>query len=86
MTVDSNWQVIVRGEATAYSYNNDTGHKTYASAPPILAVRPVGKGRLVLFPSYSTETVVNGRAPRASGNHLDPWRRRHAKRCLPDVL
>ncbi len=63
MTVDSNWQVIVSGESTAYSYNNETGSITYPSAPPIVAVRSVGAGRIVLFPSHSTFTVVNGDHP-----------------------
>ncbi len=55
---DDSWQVIVRGEAEAGSFKSgvvdnivnldDPG--TYASAPPVVAVRTLGKGRILSYP------------------------------------
>jgi hypothetical protein len=59
------WQVLVRGEQTAQSYVvtrehvTDYGHVgTYPSAPPIVAVRGFGKGRVMIFsvPARSVHT------------------------------
>ena len=72
MTSDPAWSVIVRGETSAYSINPRMKTKSYISAPPIVAVRSYGKGRVVLFPSHSTfwvhavnhriwENIVHGR-------------------------
>jgi len=54
------WQVIVRGEKEAASYPMDVDNHirldrkgTQASAPPVVAVRSFGKGRIVCYPLYS---------------------------------
>jgi len=58
--VGADWQVLVKGSASAYSYTLPLGTSqlgtdtkterpgTYTSAPPLLAARESGKGRLVL--------------------------------------
>ena len=51
---ESAWDVIVKGEASAYSIDSRTKQKTYVSAPPLVAARTYGKGRIVLLPSHST--------------------------------
>ena len=61
--VGRRWTVLVRGEATARSVRTrsqgnasrfvDT-RGTYSGAPPLLAVRRVGAGRLALWPTAST--------------------------------
>ncbi|NQT51953.1 hypothetical protein HQ576_07880, partial [bacterium] len=49
------WQVIVRGAPTAKSAKG-----TYPSAPPLVAVRPFGAGRVGLFPTHTTYWVNAG--------------------------
>ena len=46
LAVDSNWLVLARGEATCQT-------RTYTSAPPFLAVRDLGLGRIGLFATSS---------------------------------
>ena len=61
------WQVVVRGEKTAESYQNDrlnnrfkpTKPGTYKSAPPLVAVRAFGKGRIVAIPINKLYTGMN---------------------------
>ncbi|MFA5204625.1 MAG: hypothetical protein WC708_09520 [Lentisphaeria bacterium] len=59
MRVSSDWQVLVRGGAACRSIPyqacaaGQTTPGAYASAPPLLAVRPLGKGRLALFATSS---------------------------------
>jgi len=57
------WQVIVRGEKEAASYPMDVNNHirldrkgTQAGAPPVVAVRSFGKGRIVCYPVYSVFT------------------------------
>ena len=66
------WQVVVKAGASAYSYRSksSTGMtglvkpvRTYSSAPPLVAIRSVGAGRFVLFPSSSSFTVQSGFHP-----------------------
>lgn len=54
LKVDKNWQIVVRANINAYSFNPNSkapDHKTYLSEPPMVAARKVGKGRVVLFPT-----------------------------------
>jgi len=61
------WKVIVRGEKTAKSYKNNKQNNrfspknagTYKSAPPIVAIRSYGKGRIVAIPINSIYTGMN---------------------------
>ncbi len=48
------WKIIVRGNPSAYSIDPTTRHKTYLSAPPIVAARTYGRGRIVILPSHAT--------------------------------
>ena len=64
------WQVLVRGEKGAKSYRSDADNKidlsvegTYAEAPPVLAVRRLGKGRIVCYPISVLFTGANHRNP-----------------------
>ena len=59
--VDSNWQILASGSATARTYHRKKGgvmhdpvKGTYQSRPPFLAVRNFGKGRIALMPVAST--------------------------------
>ena len=63
--LSSDWQVLVRGEQTAQSYVVTREHVTdyaqvgaYPSAPPIVAVRSFGKGRVMILscPARSVHT------------------------------
>ena len=65
------WRVLVRGMPTAASYGLDLkkstlGHALLSapgavkSSPILCAVRQVGKGRVVLWPTWSNFTVVGG--------------------------
>lgn len=56
----ADWQVLIRGKKTAKSVHTTKGPKivdpepgSIASAPPILAVREYGKGRIALMPMAS---------------------------------
>ncbi|MCF6174880.1 MAG: hypothetical protein L3J71_03850 [Victivallaceae bacterium] len=61
------WKVIVNAEKTAKSYQNNrinnrfkpTKPGTYKSAPPVVAVRALGKGRIVAIPIAKTHTGMN---------------------------
>ena len=64
------WQILVRGEKEAKSYRSDADNKidlgvegTYAEAPPVLAVRSLGKGRIVCYPISRLFTGSNHRNP-----------------------
>lgn len=54
MRVDSNWTVLARGEAGCRTvpFGKSSGG-TYTSAPPVLAVRAWGKGKVGLFTTSS---------------------------------
>lgn len=58
------WQVVVRGEDTAASYgvgddnNLDTARPgSIAGAAPVVAVRQLGKGRVVCYPVFNSHIV-----------------------------
>lgn len=61
------WQVLVRGTADAVSRPivmdqqnekpDETKPGTYASAPPLVAARPAGKGRLMLYSWSAIQTL-----------------------------
>lgn len=48
------WDIIVRGEQTVKT------EKTYSAAPPVVAVRNFGKGRVALFAGLSSFYILNG--------------------------
>ncbi len=61
LRVSQDWTVLVRGKKTAKSLNTVKGQKqktpgpgTYASEPPLLAVRDYGKGRIAVWPINAT--------------------------------
>jgi len=61
--VDENWQVVARGNETAHSYRwkaHEQGQSTYESAPPFVAVRTVGQGRIALFPTRCLNYLQQG--------------------------
>ena len=67
--VTSDWRVLIKGKSTAASYpcvEGDAGGslqakpKTVKSSPIICAVRQAGKGRVVLWPTWSNFTVTGG--------------------------
>lgn len=63
LKVDGNWQVVGRGNATAYSYRwkaHEQGKKTYESAPPFVAARTMGAGRVALFATRSLNYLHQG--------------------------
>ncbi len=58
---DKNWKILVRGSKSAKSYERKKAGKlqaenpgSYKSAPPILAVRDYGKGRIAVMPVASS--------------------------------
>ena len=64
------WQVLVRGEKEAKSYRSDIDNLidlategTYTEAPPVLAARQLGKGRIVCYPISPLFTWLNHRNP-----------------------
>ena len=64
LQVDASWTVLARAMPSAYSFRAAKGplpeQKSITSAPPILAARVVGAGRMVLFSSHSTFTLQAG--------------------------
>ncbi|HEY3418276.1 MAG TPA: hypothetical protein VGM23_15470, partial [Armatimonadota bacterium] len=66
MQYTPDWQVVVRGEKEAMSYLSGTDNVnhfdkpgTYKNAPPVLAVREMGKGRLACLPLATVYTGAN---------------------------
>ncbi len=64
------WQILVRGEASAQSYVVTREHVTdynqvgtYDSAPPIVAVRSFGKGRVMAFSVPARSVYTNYGVP-----------------------
>ena len=64
------WQILVRGEKEAKSYRSNAQNVldlgaagTYTEAPPVLAVRQLGKGRIVCYPLFALFTGINHRNP-----------------------
>ncbi|MCG2659246.1 MAG: hypothetical protein L6437_03240 [Kiritimatiellae bacterium] len=70
MQYSPDWQILVRGEKEAKSFASDVNNEikldaagTYAEAPPVLAVRALGKGRIVCYPISTLFTGMNHRNP-----------------------
>ena len=69
MQYSADWQVVVSGEKEAKSYRTGVSGDpntlnletpgTYASAPPVVAVRGFGRGRIVCFPVSPLHTGMN---------------------------
>jgi len=64
------WTVVARGEVDARSYKSGDNNElnldiqgTYPSTPPVLAVRELGKGRIVSYPLSDLFTGQNHRNP-----------------------
>jgi hypothetical protein len=67
--VTDDWQVLVKGMPTASTFMPmpaelkrmaNAGHGTYAASPPLLAVRQVGKGRIGIWPTLPSFTLMDG--------------------------
>ncbi len=67
--VSDKWQVLLKGSKTARSVVARLGTPdarsskrpgSLAAAPPLLAVRDAGKGRLALWPMIPTATIIDG--------------------------
>jgi len=70
MKYSADWQVVVRGESEAESYRsgednliNVDAPGSYTSAPPVVAVRQLGKGRIVCYPIEHLFTGMNYNNP-----------------------
>jgi hypothetical protein len=70
MEYSPDWQVLVFGEKEAKSYQTSNSNRldinieaTYKEAPPVLAVRNYGKGRIVCYPLTKLYTGLNHRNP-----------------------
>lgn len=72
MAYSPEWTVVVQGEADARSYRSTASGEnaidlnaegTYTSAPPIVAVREYGKGRVVCYPLSHLFLGMNHRNP-----------------------
>ncbi|HEY3397528.1 MAG TPA: hypothetical protein VGM19_07720 [Armatimonadota bacterium] len=67
--VNADWQVLVRGLDTAASYavhtasSEITGPGTISKAPVLVAARSWGKGRIVVWPTTLTYTLLDGYHP-----------------------
>ncbi|MHB9024139.1 MAG: CehA/McbA family metallohydrolase domain-containing protein [Armatimonadota bacterium] len=66
MQYSPDWQVLVRGEQEARSYKsgddnavNLNADGTYTGAPPVLAARRMGQGRIVCYPISGLFTGMN---------------------------
>ncbi len=66
MRYSADWQVIVSGEPEAKSLASDQENilrleapGSYAAAPPVVAVREMGKGRIVSFPLSPIHSGIN---------------------------
>jgi len=70
MEYGSPWQILVRGEHEAQSYRSNADNVieldatgTYGQAPPVLAARSLGRGRIVCYPISPLFTGANHRNP-----------------------
>ncbi len=71
LAYDPEWTVLVAGEPTAKSYQRDADYRldlahpgSYASAPPIAAVREFGEGRVFCYPLPLAHVSLNYGNPR----------------------
>ncbi len=66
LQADNTWTVLVRGMPTAYTcalYDSkpmEDKPATYASSPPLVAVKQAGGGRIALWPTLATCTFEDG--------------------------
>lgn len=66
----NDWQVIVKGSETAYSFSTELGGSgsaadekkpgTFSNAPPLIAVRDFEKGRMGLWPTVPSAFIIDG--------------------------
>ncbi len=66
LSYSQDWTVLVTGESTAQSYKRNAEYQldlkqqgTYKSAPPLVAVRQFGKGRVFCYPLPSAHISLN---------------------------
>ena len=66
---DANWQVLIKRMPTAATFlpmpaemdmKANSGPGTYRESPPLLAVRNYGKGRMAVWPTLTTFTLLDG--------------------------
>ena len=75
LKVDSNWEIIVRLEKSAYAEAKplegalpvEKPEIVYEKEPPVVAARSFGKGRIVVFSTNSTYWILNGYHPKWGG-------------------
>ena len=89
------WRVLVKGKATAASFAPDpdaligdkllTTPKTVKSSPTLVAVRQAGKGRVVLWPTWSNFTVTGGSGGKLVDGELR-GRRSDGARLIENLL
>lgn len=62
----ADWDLPVRGDATTRTQARWTDqHRSYETAPPMVAARALGQGgRVVIFPMHSTFHFLHGSSPR----------------------
>ena len=73
LRVDGSWTVLARGRASAASVTSrptgfdpavmSAGQGSYGASPPLLAVRALGKGRVALWPTLASFTLLDGYSP-----------------------
>jgi hypothetical protein len=80
--VSADWQVLVKGSPTAWSFTVPLGGSqavgegqggkpgSFATEPPLVAVREVEQGRLVLLPITSCTTIIDGYHPFNGGGAI----------------
>ncbi len=66
----NDWQVLVKGSETAYSFSAELGGSggaadakrpgTFANAPALIAVRDLEKGRMALWPTVPSAFIIDG--------------------------
>ena len=88
LKADANWQVLVRGMPDASSYvPAPTGARkpearqpgTFSASPPLLAVRAHGQGRVALWPTLATFTLMDGYSLILEDGLVMRGRRRHMR-------
>ncbi len=69
LEVSDEWEVVVRGLPTAASFkvavgsSETIGPGVFDTAPTLVAARPWGKGRVVLWPTTLSYTLLDGYSP-----------------------
>ena len=75
--VDSAWTVLVSGRPSASTrvsrptgfdpVKDNRGPGSFTRSPPLLAARPLGKGRVALWPTLASFTLLDGYSPVLEG-------------------